>query len=97
VIRTRLLLCGLVLLMVGCRPLLSFNDFSGRTRAQRHMSLCERTVDRMIRCTEDPAFKGRLMRNRERAAESCKSAGEKDARRCDKLDTCDAFLRCLAR
>jgi hypothetical protein len=96
VIRSLLLLWGLALLVGGCRPLFSFNDFSGRTRAQRHMGLCERTVDRMIRCTTDPSFKGRLMLNRKRAAASCRSAGEKETRRCDKLDTCDAFLRCLA-
>ncbi len=95
-VRTLLMVFGLVLLMVGCRPLFSLNDYSGRTPAQRHMGLCQRTVDRMIRCTTDPGFKGRLMRNRKRAAASCKSAGEKDARRCDKLDTCDAFLRCIA-
>lgn len=94
--RVLLMVCGLVLLGSGCRPIFSFNDYSGRTRAQRRMGLCERTVDRMIRCTEDPNFKGRLARNRKRAAASCKSAGEKDARRCDKLGTCGAFLRCLA-
>lgn len=95
-IRTFLIVCGLTLATAGCRPLLSFGAYSGRTKAQRDMGLCERTVDRMIRCTTDPGFKGRLMRNRKRAAASCKSAGEKDARRCDKYDTCDALLRCLA-
>jgi len=94
--RTLLIVCALVLAGVACRPLFRINAFSGRTRAQRRMGLCERTVDRMIRCTTDPTYKGRLTRNRRRAAASCRSAGEKDARRCDKLDTCDAFLRCLA-
>lgn len=96
VYRTLLIVCALVLAGAACRPLIRINAYTGRTRAQRHMGLCERTVDRMIRCTTDPTFKGRLMRNRRRAAASCRSAGEKDARRCDKLDTCDDFLRCLA-
>ena len=95
-VRTLLIICGLALASIGCRPLIGFNAYSGKTKAQRHMELCQRTVDRMIRCTSDASFKGRLMRNRERAAASCKSAGQKDARRCYKLDTCDAFLRCLA-
>lgn len=95
-IRTILIVWALTLATVGCRPLFRISAYSGRTKVQRGMGLCERTVDRMIRCTTDPGFKGRLMRNRKRAAASCKSAGEKDARRCDKYDTCDAFLRCLA-
>lgn len=95
-IRTLLLVGGLVLVSAGCRPLLNINAPTGRTRAQRHMEVCDRVVDRMIRCSEDPTFKGRLLRNRKRAGASCRSAGGKDARRCDKLDTCDAFLRCLA-
>ncbi len=95
-IRTLLMVIGLVLASVGCRPLLNINAYSGRTKAQRTMGLCARTVDRMIRCTTDPSFKGKLMRTRKRAVSSCKSAGLKDARRCDQYDTCDGFLRCLA-
>jgi hypothetical protein len=96
VVKISLVLVGLLLLEVGCRPLININAPTGRTRAQRQMSLCERTVDRMVRCTEDPAYKGRLMRNRQRAVSSCRMAGKGDARRCDKYDTCDGFLRCLA-
>lgn len=95
-LRTLLIIGGLVLVAAGCRPLININASTGRTKAQLQMEVCDRVVDRMIRCSENPSFKGRLMRNRKRAGESCRAAGGKDARRCDKLDTCDSFLRCLA-
>jgi hypothetical protein len=79
----------------GCEPLIRINPETGKHEDQRGRPLCERVVDRMIRCSTDPAFRDHLRRNRKRAVKSCEKHGTADAKRCVEVHSCDYFVRCL--
>ncbi len=79
----------------ACRPLININAETGRKASDKGKPLCERVISRMIRCSTDPSFRGRLERNRAKAVKACEREGREDAKRCDKKYSCNAFVRCL--
>lgn len=94
-IALRLILLG-VLSGLGCSPLIQINPETGQRPGDRQRPLCERVVERMIRCSTDSAFRERLRHSRDRAVAACRREGLADAKRCDAAKTCDAFVRCLS-